>query len=126
MPNKRDLKLTEYGITMEQYRELYYHCRQYDDMRRRLWTMGAGQEWVAVRLRTERDIKEMEQTAIEIAPKFAQELLYCIVHDVPGESPEKPWRQSIYNRLRREYYARMAMRRNMIPARSLSLDKNRL
>lgn len=31
LPNKRDLKLDQYGISKERYRELYYFCLQYQD-----------------------------------------------------------------------------------------------
>ena len=34
MPSKRDLTLTEYGISKFRFRELYYFCLQYEDMRR--------------------------------------------------------------------------------------------
>lgn len=36
MPNKRDLKLDNYGITKEAYRELEYFCLQYEKKKRSL------------------------------------------------------------------------------------------
>jgi len=36
MPNKRDIKLEEFDISQRRYRELFYFCLQYEEMKERL------------------------------------------------------------------------------------------
>lgn len=105
MPRKRDLKLDQYGISKEAYRELRSFCLQYEEKRKQLelcYSVGspglsempkgsgvsnptAKQAMLAIKLRN--DLSLIEQTAIEAAGELYQYVIHNVTSE--GETWEK-------------------------------------
>ncbi len=100
MPNKRDIKLDDYGISKWAYRELYNWCLQYPEKKQELLDMrnplkcqqysdmphssmpGDATASAAVRAaKLSIDTELIEQTAIEVLPDAYQELLKAVTDD---------------------------------------------
>ncbi len=95
MPRKRDLKLTQYGISKEAYREMKHFCLQYEEKKRKLGAcysvasyplsntpvpkrtavsdVTAVQAMNAVKLRN--DLELIERTAVEAAGELYQYII---------------------------------------------------
>lgn len=99
--NKRDISLTKYDISPKRYRELYYFCLQYDEMKERLESIYSLQSSkidnnvqsnsisdstqkkaiAAEKISTKMEL--IEQTAIEADSQIYQYLLMNVTNQVP-------------------------------------------
>lgn len=107
MPNKRDIKLDAYGISQNGYRELLYHCKQYREMQQQL--TGTSAEAAAARGKLE----AIEAAAAETDPVIGPYILMGVAEDIPYKDMPVPCCQKQYNRLRREFFARLAEKRGV-------------
>ena len=119
------LRLDEYGISGERYRELLHMCRQYDEMRRRLDRIRAGAEdphasgsgaaglvkdptgnravraadsWCAAR------IHAIEQAAIAADPSLCRYILRNVTRGVSYERMDAPCGRRQFFEVRRRFF----------------------
>lgn len=129
MPQKRDLKLSDYGISNLQYRELKYFCMQYNEKRRALadgyrlratpfsglprrnWG-GSPTESQAVRnLKLKNDVDLIEKTAQEADKSISSYLLKNVTEDVPYEYMDVPLARKQFYEVRRYFFYLLAQKR---------------
>jgi phosphatidylinositol kinase/protein kinase (PI-3 family) len=103
MTKRRDLRLSEYEISSDKYRELLYFCRQYDELKDKLLSCY---DTKAVRLsdmpksgrisnttehnaltaeKLSKSISLIEQTAIEADAELYQFIIDNVAHGTPYE-----------------------------------------
>ncbi len=124
MPNKRDLKLQKYGLSKNKYRELKNFCLQYREMIAeknsyygisavRLTgvpgTGGISDPTFNVAARVEklaRDIRMIEQAAIEADASIWKYIIYNVADEIPYEKLDKPpcGRRQFYEARRKFFY----------------------
>ncbi len=99
--NKRDLNLSKYGISPKRYRELYYFCLQYEEMKEKLKSIYAlqsskfdsniqsnvasdpTQKKAIAAAKISKDLEIIEQTAIEADDEIYQYLLMNVTNQIP-------------------------------------------
>lgn len=124
MPNKKDLKLDQYGISKYTYRELHNFCLQYPEKKRRLRELenpynspkisgipsavgpgdptGRNAERAAV---ISADIDLIERTASKVAGKDALWLMKNVTHGTAWEyMPVSCGRRKFYEMRRMFFY----------------------
>lgn len=123
MPNKWDLSLDKYGISLRRYRELYYFCLQYNEKKNKLrdcYDIGspylsdmpksgnvrdaiAKQAEIAIKLR--RDIELIEQCAIAADAELYQYILKNVTEELRYEYLNVPaGRRKFYESRRKFFY----------------------
>lgn len=98
MPKRKDLKLDEYNISRELYRELLYFCQQYHEKKERLkgcyyirspnlsdtprggCTTDPTSRAVDLAMRLERDCEAIESAAREASPAWYKYLLMAVTN----------------------------------------------
>lgn len=99
--NKRDLNLSKYGISPKRYRELYYFCLQYDEMKEKLHSIYSLQssqlsnniqsnsisdptlKKALAAEKLSKEVELIEQTAIAADAEIYQYLLINVTTQVP-------------------------------------------
>lgn len=99
--DKRDLKLSKYNISPKRYRELYYFCLQYEEMKERIEsiyslqstkldnniqsnsTSDATQKKALAAEKLSKEVELIEQTAIAAGSEIYQYLLMNVTNQVP-------------------------------------------
>lgn len=117
----RDLKLGEYEISGNRYRELKYFCRQHEEKKQRLREMTeisspsfahtrggkiadrTGDTAVS-RVQLQRDIETVEQAAIETDSGIYTYLLRNVTEGVPYEYLGVPLSIASFYRRRRKFF----------------------
>lgn len=117
----RDLKLGEYEISGNRYRELKYFCRQHEEKKQRLQEMteisspsfshtSGGKiadrtgDTAVRRLQLQRDIETVEQAAIETDSGIYTYLLRNVTEGVPYEYLGVPLSIASFYRRRRKFF----------------------
>lgn len=101
MMDKRNINLTNYDISPKRYRELYYFCLQYEEMKEKLKsiyslqsskldnniqsnsTSDATQKKALAAEKLSREVELIEQTAIAADNELYQYLLMNVTNQVP-------------------------------------------
>lgn len=125
MPDKKDLRLEEYGISKKRYRELKYFCLQYNEKKQKLLSFNRGIDAVAYNgmpkgnnisditakkaikmAEIEADISLIEETVKEAAPEIYRQLLLNVTEEnMPYEYLDAPCgRRQFYIARRRFFY----------------------
>ncbi|MEL7568932.1 MAG: hypothetical protein AAGU14_00045 [Eubacteriaceae bacterium] len=99
--DKRDINLTKYDISPKRYRELYYFCLQYEEMKEKLnsiyslqstrldnniqssSTLDLTQKKALAAEKLSREVELIEQTAIAADNEIYQYLLMNVTNQVP-------------------------------------------
>lgn len=98
--DKRDINLTKYDISPKRYRELYYFCLQYEEMKEKLHSIyslqstrldnniqsSSSDQTIKKALAAEklsREVELIEQTAIAAGSEIYQYLLMNVTNQVP-------------------------------------------
>lgn len=137
MPNKRDLKLDEYGIDRYQYRELCNFCLQYPKKKRRLLELRnplhsvaldglphGGSQGEPTAAAAERaamfstDCEQIEQTAHDADRQYTQYIIWAVTEDIPWHALRLlkglPLSDRTFRRLKRRFFYLLAQRKGMI------------
>lgn len=127
-----DIRLDEFGITRNEYRQLKYLCLDYHNMVKRLDEMrmlqsrpldgmphGGGPSDPTQRVATRtaelsKKVKDIEQAAIEAAPEYYQQLLDNVTKGTPWERMGVPAGRRQFYISRRRFFYMLACRRGMI------------
>ena len=122
MPKERDLKLEQYNISANRYRELKYFCRQYREKQSQLRAMteigspamqegrGSGKAadtTASIALRRaglERDLQMIEQAAIEADDQIYSYLISNAVDGIPFEYLGVPIGRRKFYEMRRKFF----------------------
>lgn len=132
MPWRKDIRLHDYHISRDAYRELLYFCRQYDDKKRKLQelrslnvkardgmprgggisdpTAQAG-ELAAI---LSRDCELIDQAAVEAAEDLAPYIVLNVTRGVSFYGMQAPTSESTFNRMRRRFYYLLAKKKGMV------------
>lgn len=113
MPRERDIRLDEYRISSNAYRELKYFCRQYGEKRAAL----SQQAFYSVSMpgeRFQRDLKLIEDTVMEAAgPAMYRQLLLNVTEGVRYEYlGDAPCGRELFYKLRRRFFYLLYCRRS--------------
>ena len=132
MPRCRDIRLHDYHISRDAYRELLYFCRQYDDKKRkaaeiRLLKVTAPDGMPRGRrtndttaqaaekaARLSNDCSQIEQAAEDAAGDLAPYVMLNVTRGVSYYSMDIPASESTFNRARRKFFFYLAVRRGII------------
>lgn len=127
-----DIRLDEFGITRNEYRQLKYLCLDYHNMVKRLDEMrmlqsrpldgmphGGGPSDPTQRVATwtaelSKKVEDIEQAAIEVAPEYYQQLLDNVTIGTPWERMEIPLSRRQFYRVRRKFFYALAIRRGVV------------
>lgn len=138
MPNKRDLKLNEYGISKFAYRELSDFCLQYPEKKKKLSDLrnplkaqqysdmphgsGVGNPTLESAMKAaqlSRDTELVEQTALEADAGICQYIILAVTE--PGISYEIlkalkdiPCGKNYFYKRRRRFFYLLAKKREII------------
>lgn len=123
MPNKRDIKLDEYGISKYAYRELLNFCLQYDEKKQQLTAIrdlnavayngtphgssisNPTQDKAERAARLSNDIKLIEQTAIETDSGIYQDIISNVTNiNMTYEVLNPPCGRRQFYTLRRKFF----------------------
>lgn len=126
---KRDMKLSDYNISRAKYNELKYFCMQYEEKKREIHNSyglgsvvsdgmpkgnlpGNAVERVAIRNAVlQKDVKLIEQTAMEADPDIYQWLLKNVTEGVPYEWLNVPRGRKQFYESRRYFFYLLAQKR---------------
>ena len=128
MAKERDLKLLDYDISDNRYRELKYFCRQYNEKQKKLRTItelaspqfgtkrgGALSDRTAniaiKKAQLEGELKIIEQSAIEADGELYGYVLENVTDGVPYEYLDLPTSRSSFYALRRRFFYILDKRR---------------
>ena len=132
MPWRKDIKLQNYHISRDAYRELLYFCRQYDDKRRALQeirSLNVKAQTVMPRgnatsdptaqaaeraAKLSADCDMIELAAKEADPDIARHLLLNVTRGASYYSMDVPASESTFNRARRRFYYLLAKKKGMV------------
>jgi hypothetical protein len=132
MPWRKDIKLQDYHISRDAYRELLYFCRQYDEKKRELQRLrglnikspdgmprGGGisdptAEAGARAAKLSADCDMIELAAKEADPDIARYLLLNVTRGASYYSMDVPASESTFNRARRRFYYLLAKKKGMV------------
>lgn len=127
---KRDLKLNKYDISKNRYRELLYFCRQYREKKIKLassYTVGrcnltgmpgggalndSTQAMALNNIQLEKDIKLIEETAVEVAGTLADYIISNVCDDVPYRYIGAPCGINQFYNIRRKFFWLLAKKKN--------------
>ena len=127
-----DIRLDDYHISRDAYRELLYFCRQYDDKKRKAAeirllkvtapdgmprgrrTSDTTAQAAEKAARLSNDCSQIEQAAEEAAGDLAPYILLNATRGVSYYAMDIPASERTFNRLRRKFYFCLAVRRGMV------------
>lgn len=122
MGRERDIKLQEYEISGNRYRELKYFCRQYREKQSQLrsitelsspsiGSMGGGNktsdrtaDTAVKRAQLQKELETIEQSAIEADAGVYQYIISNVTEGIPWEYLDVPVSRASFYRLRRKYF----------------------
>ena len=137
MPNKRDLRLSEYDIGTYAYRELHNFCLQYPKKKTELLSLSSPYNSpqitgmphapgvsdptgnAAVRAaQLSKDTEALEQCAMQACPDDYECMILCVTEDVPHHYLKllkglETGRDKFY-KMRRYFYYLLAKRKNIL------------
>ena len=131
MPRDYTLRLSKYSITKNKYRELKYFCLQYEEKKRQLeecYSITSSQkgrgdsircsyiskptESAAIRAEElEKDIKLIEQTAIETDSEIYQYILRNVTQGISYEKLRAPCGINQFYKKRRKYFYLLSIKK---------------
>lgn len=133
MPNKRDLRLNQYGISKFAYRELSNFCLQYEDKKNRINDLnntyrspqvtglphGSGTsnpvEEAAIKAdQLQRDVELIQKTAYETDSVIAPAILKNVTQGIQYDYMEIPCGKNQFYTLRRKFFYLLATKKGMI------------
>lgn len=136
MRGKRDLKLSDYGITVHMYRELHEFCLQYNEKKAKLYDCycigspsltgqprGSADGSVTSRnaekaIILSADIAMIEQAAVEAGKEEYQNLLKAVTCDLPGYVMRlnygMTWGENKFRNQRKLFFIDLAKRKGYI------------
>lgn len=112
--SKKDIKLDQYHISKEQYRELRYFCLQYPQKKKKRMTNTRS----PVQEQYLKDCELIEQTAIEADSEWYQQLIAGVTEDLPWYCLRLrrglALSEKQYNHKRRIFFYLLAKKKKMI------------
>ncbi len=133
MPNKRDLKLDEYGISKFAYRELSNFCLQYEDKKNKIndlhnsykspqvtgmphgTTVGNPTEQAAIKAeQLSRDIDLINETVREAGNGVSESLLKNVTQGIQYDYMDVPCGRYQFYKKRRKFFYLLAVKKGMI------------
>ena len=122
MPNKRDIRMSEYGISKYKYRELLYFCKQYNEKKKKIselkWLDAINYDSIGssgkISTPTEnkgielagltRDIEMIESAAKEADEGIHKYILSNVTEDIPYEYMPVPCGRRQFYLARRKFF----------------------
>ncbi len=106
MGNVRDINSKKYAISRARFREMYYHCLQYNEWRDEL---EYTPESAARREELIKKCRTVEETAFETAPDLCQYILKAVTNEgvtytYLREIMKIPCGKDLYYACRRKFY----------------------
>ncbi len=133
MPNKRDLKLDECGISKLAYRELFNFCLQYEEKKNKVKDLhnpyhspqitgmphgnGASnpvEQAVLKAERLSRDIELIDSTAEETDIGIAQAILKNVTQGIQYDYMEVPCGRRQFYEKRKKFFYLLAIKKGMV------------
>lgn len=133
MPDKRDIKLNEYGISKFAYRELSNFCLQYEDKKSKIKDLhnpysspqitgmphgsGVGNPTERAALKAEllsRDIELINRTAEETDSGIAEAILKNVTQGIQYDYMDIPCGRRQFYMKRRKFFYLLAIKKGMI------------
>lgn len=129
MPNKRDIKLDEYGISKHRYRELNNFCLQYpeflkekqgcyslsavvaDDMPKGSGTSNPTASSAERAYRLGKNIELIEQTAIEAGGDLYPYILKAVAYGVTWDILQPPCGKNQFYKARRRFFFLLSLKK---------------
>lgn len=127
--NKRDMRLSDYGISRAKYNELKYFCMQYEEKKQELQGLSGLHAVVADgmprgnmtgdptasqairRAMLQADVELIEQTAIEADSEIYPWLIKNVTDGMPYEYMEVPKARKQFYESRRYFFYLLSMKR---------------
>lgn len=122
MKKDRDLKLQNYNISPDRYRELKYFCKQYREKQLQLRSLtelsspgfdGAGGgnkisdrtgDTALRRIQLEKDLEMIEQSAMEAGSEFYSYILSNVVDGIRYEHLDVPMSRRAFFRMKLKFF----------------------
>lgn len=129
MKKDRDLKLQDYNISPNRYRELKYFCKQYREKQLQLrsitelsspvfGSMGGGgktsdrtADTAIKKAQLQRDVSLIEQSAIEAGNEFYPYILSNVVDGVRYEHLQIPMSRRAFFRIKLNFFKILSMKK---------------